>query len=129
MSMSKGRTIRMIAKILALLAIGFVSLFAMDAFGHDKPFWIQIRDFLMHMIPSFILLIIFLVALKRELVGGILFMAVAVLNAPWIFKHNYAMNGSVSASLFTVCILLLPFFITGLLFLIYHFKFKAQQQQ
>ena len=124
--MTTGRTIRLVARILALVAIGFISLFALDAFGHGEPFWNQILSFIMHLIPSFVLLIIFLIALKRELIGGILFVAVALVNAPWIYKHNFAMNESVGMSIGIVCMLLLPFLITGLLFIIYDYKYKAR---
>ncbi|NNK87539.1 MAG: hypothetical protein HKO90_04595 [Flavobacteriaceae bacterium] len=125
--MTRGHTIRLIARILALAAIAFISLFALDAFGHGEPFWRQILGFLMHLIPSFILLVIFIIALKRELIGGILYVAIALINAPWIYKHNFAMNQSVGMSIGIVCILLAPFLITGLLFIIYHYKYKIRE--
>ena len=125
--MKTGHTIRLIARILALAAIAFISLFALDAFGPGKSLWTQIGDFIMHLIPSFVLLIIFIIALKRELIGGILYVAVALLNAPWIYKHNFAMNQSVGMSIGIVCMLLAPFLITGLLFIICHYKYKVKE--
>ncbi|NNK71629.1 MAG: hypothetical protein HKO94_00420 [Flavobacteriaceae bacterium] len=118
--------IRLIARILALAAIGFISLFALDAFGHGEPFLIQIRNFFMHMIPSFILLIFFYIAYKRELIGGILFILVGLVNAPWIYKHNYAMNQSVGMTVMIVCVLLSPFVVSGILFIISHYKTKGK---
>ncbi|MBT8270205.1 MAG: hypothetical protein HKO67_07190 [Flavobacteriaceae bacterium] len=117
-------TPRLVARILALAAIGFVSLFALDAFGHGKPILVQIKDFLIHLIPSFILLIAFFIAYKRELIGGIIFILIGLANAPWIYKNNYAMNQSVGMSLLIITTLLAPFIIAGILFIVSYFKTK-----
>lgn len=54
-------------RVLAILAILFVSLFALDAFHPGKPLTQQLADFLIHLIPSFVLLTVLLLAWKREL--------------------------------------------------------------
>ena len=118
---------RLVARILVLVAIAFVSLFALDAFGHGKPFWVQIRDFIIHLVPSFVLLIAFIIAYKRELIGGIIFILIGLFNAPWIYKHNYAMNQSVGMSLMIITTLLAPFIIAGVLFLVSYFRTKKQE--
>ena len=115
---------RLVARIIALAAIAFVSLFALDAFGHGKPFWTQIKDFIIHLVPSFVLLIAFIIAYKRELIGGIIFILIGLINAPWIYKNNYAMNQSVGMSLLIVTTLLVPFILAGILFLVSYFKTK-----
>ena len=115
---------RLIARILTLAAIAFISLFALDAFGPGKPLLVQIKDFLIHLIPSFVLLIAFFIAYKRELIGGIIFILIGLANAPWIYKHNYAMNQSVGMSLMIITILLSPFIIAGILYLISYYKDK-----
>ena len=119
---------RLIARIIALAAIAFVSLFALDAFGHGKPFWVQIKDFLIHLIPSFVLLIAFVIAYKRELIGGIIFILIGLFNAPWIFRNNYGMNESVGMSIMIVSILLGPFIIAGVLFLVSYFQTKRKER-
>ncbi|MBT8259738.1 MAG: hypothetical protein KJN82_00360, partial [Bacteroidia bacterium] len=65
-------------RILCILAILFLSLFALDAFGHEKSFWKQLLDFVIHLIPSFILLIILIISWKWELIGGIVFTVIGI---------------------------------------------------
>ncbi|MBT8327059.1 MAG: hypothetical protein KJP21_05005, partial [Bacteroidia bacterium] len=65
-------------RIICILAILFVSMFALDAFGHGKTIWQQLGDFLIHLIPSFALTILLIVAWKRELIGGILFTLIGI---------------------------------------------------
>ena len=117
---------RLVARILALAAIGFVSLFALDAFGPGKTILEQIKDFLIHLIPSFVLLVVFFIAYKKELIGGIIFILIGLANAPWIYKNNYAMNESVGMSLMIITVLLAPFVIAGILFLVSYFKTKKK---
>ena len=65
-------------RIICIIAILFISLFALDAFSPELSFWQQIGGFLMHLIPSFILLAILVLAWKKEFIGGILFMIIGL---------------------------------------------------
>jgi hypothetical protein len=56
-------------RILAILFIGFISLFALDAFAASEWF----LSLIMHLIPSFILIIVTAIAWKHEIAGGWLF--------------------------------------------------------
>jgi len=111
-------------RILGILAILFVSMFALDAFGQGKSFWQGLMDFAIHLVPSYILLAILLVAWKWELIGGALFVIIGLLFTPWIYNHNYAMNHSVTMSLFIVATLTMPFILIGGLFLWGYFRNK-----
>ncbi len=62
----------LLPRVLAVLFIAFVSLFALDAF--EQAQWLM--ALIMHLIPSFILIAITIVAWKRELIGGLLFILV-----------------------------------------------------
>lgn len=111
-------------RILCMLAIVFVSLFALDAFSSELSFWQQMGAFLMHLIPSFILLALLILAWKKELIGGIIFMLIGLGLSPVVFSHNYQMNHSIFMSLGIILTITIPFAIVGLLFLISHFKRK-----
>ena len=111
-------------RILCILAIAFVSLFALDAFSSELSLWQQIGAFLMHLIPSFILLALLILAWKKELIGGIIFMLIGLGLSPVVFSHNYRMNHSIFMSLGIILTITIPFVIVGLLFLISHFKRK-----
>jgi thiol:disulfide interchange protein len=105
---------------LCLLAIAFISLFALDAFEPGLPLWKQITGFLIHLIPSFVLLALLVLAWKKEMFGGILFVAVGIAFTPWIFMHNYQMNNSVWMSLSIIALITLPFVVVGGLFIAHH---------
>lgn len=123
MKKSKG-AIYWIPRILCIIAIAFVSLFALDAFEPGLTIWQQLQNFFMHLIPSFILIAILVVSWKWELIGGVLFTIVGIVLTPIIFNHNYAMNQSVWMSIGIVFAITVPFFIVGVLFLIGHKRNK-----
>jgi len=114
-------------RVLCILAILFISLFALDAFNPKLTFWQQISDFIIHLIPSFVLLAILIVSWKRELVGGIFFLLIGIGFSPFLFKHNYAMNNSVANSLVVVLLIAFPFVLVGVLFILNNIKKKKQQ--
>jgi cytochrome b561 len=112
-------------RIICILAILFISLFALDAFAPELPFWQQIGAFLMHLIPSFILLGLLLIAWKWEYVGGIIFTLIGVLLSPIVFIHNYEMNGSILISLGIISAITIPFAVVGILFFISDYRKKG----
>jgi len=116
-------------RILCILSIGFISLFALDAFAPGLTFWQQIGDFLIHLIPSIILSVILIIAWNRELIGGIIFIIIGVALSPSIFLNNYRINKSVWTSLSIIVIICIPFVIVGILFLVSHFKNKKKQSE
>jgi len=105
-------------RILGVIAIAFISMFALDAFQADLTPMEQIRDFLMHLVPTFILLAIFFVAWKWEFVGGIIFITIGLILTPLIYIHNYNMNGSVWMSLGVIVMITFPFILMGILFIL-----------
>ena len=113
--------IHWIPRILCILSILFVSLFAFDSFEPGRTIWQQLGAFIIHLIPSFILLLMLIVAWKREYAGGIIFILTGIGFSPFIFSHNYAMNHSVWMSLSVILLITFPFVVVGILFVISHF--------
>ena len=113
-------------RILCILAILFISIFALDAFQPELTVWQQIQAFLMHMIPSFVLLLFLLIAWRWELVGGIIFLLIGLVMSPVIYQHNYNMNGSVWMSLGIIATITFPFILVGILFIL-GYRIKKQQ--
>ncbi len=111
-------------RIICILAILFISMFAADAFAPELTIWQQLGDFLMHLIPSFVLLGILVFAWKKELYGGILFTVIGIGMSPFIYKHNYNMNHSVSMSLSIILMITFPFIVVGVLFITSYFMKK-----
>ena len=114
----KQRVLFWAPRIIAIMAILFVSLFALDAFQPELTFQEQILGFLIHMIPSFILIVVLILAWKWEVFGGILFLLIGLGMSPFIFINNYRHNQSVGLSLVIIASLCLPFVLAGVLFIL-----------
>jgi hypothetical protein len=101
-------------------------MFALDSFDPALPLWKQIAGFLIHLIPTYVLIIFLWVAWKWELVGGIILAILGVAFMPSIFTINYNMNHSVWMTLGIVAAINLPFVIVGGLFILSHYLKKRQ---
>lgn len=108
-------------RILCIMSISFISLFAFDAVEADLTIWQQLKGFIIHLIPSFLLIIFLLFAWKKELYGGILFIIIGIALTPLVYKNNYKMNESVGMSLGIIAVITIPFIVVGILFVISHF--------
>ena len=113
-------------RILCILAIAFISLFAADSFSPGLTIWQQLGAFFLHLIPSFILLILLLISWKWELVGGILFTAIGIGLSPVIFMQNYNRNHSIRMSLGIILLVSMPFVIVGILFIAGYYRKKRR---
>ena len=105
-------------RIICILAILFISLFALDSFGPNLTIWQQIGAFLIHLIPTYILIALLIVAWKLEYIGGIIFIIIGLGMSPFIFKHNYNMNHSIGMSIGIILMITFPFVVAGILFII-----------
>ena len=122
-----GSILHWLPRIICIISILFISLFALDAFAPELTLWQQIGAFIMHLIPSFILLILLIIAWKWEFVGGIIFTIIGLGMSPLVFLHNYKMNHSIGMSLGIIALITLPFVIVGILFIINHFRKRKLQ--
>lgn len=118
------RIIHWSPRILGILAIVFISLFALDSFNPNLTIWQQMTGFLIHLIPSFILLGLLIIAWKWEYVGGIIFTIIGLALSPFVFIKNYEMNHSIWTSAFIVLTITFPFVVVGVLFVVNHFLRK-----
>ena len=86
-------------RILSVLFIAFISVFALDVFG--EPQWFL--ALLIHLIPSYLLIAITVIAWRQETLGGSLFLIAGLILL--IFTH------------FEALIIGIPAFVIGALFL------------
>jgi len=105
-------------RILCILAILFVSMFALDAFAPGLTFGQQMRDFAIHLIPSFCLIGFLVLAWKYELIGGIVFIIVGLGLSPFVFMLNYHRTQSIWVSMLIIAMITIPFILVGILFLV-----------
>jgi len=84
------KTLYWIPRILAILFILFISIFALDAFAEGIPFWEAILGFLIHLVPTYILVVFLVVAWKRGILGGILFIAIGIFYILWARNMHWS---------------------------------------
>ncbi len=115
-------------RVLCILAILLISMFALDSFSQERTFWQNLGALLMHLIPSFVLIALLIIAWKWELIGGITFATIGLAISPFIYNHNFHMNHSVGKSLLALLVVTVPFIIVGILFIVSHFMKKKQDK-
>ncbi len=103
----------LLPRLLSILAIAFVSIFALDLLEHGI-LGEYFLTFLMHMVPSFTLMIILAIAWKWELIGGIIYVLLGIGISPLIYTDSYV----------TIVLITSPFILAGLLFILSHFLKK-----
>ena len=109
------KTLYWTPRILCFLFALFISIFAFDVFEGNTGFWRTTLALLLHLIPTFVILIVLVISWRWEWVGGILFIVIGGLfiltfgGKPWL---NYL-------------ILTGPLFLMGILFLL-NWRYRAQ---
>ena len=103
------RVVFWMPRILCLLFAVFISLLALDVFGEGYGFWGTIFAFLIHLIPTGIILIALAIAWRWEWIGAILFVALGV----W-----YLIMAWGKFDWITYLLIAGPLFLVGALFLV-----------
>lgn len=124
---TKMLVLHYLPRILCILSILFISLFAADAFEGNGSILQKLFDFFLHLVPSLILFVMLVIAWKREFFGGVLFVSTGLIFSPFIYIHNYQLNTSVWMSIGIVMLISFPFILVGVLFIMnYFFKRKIK---
>ena len=97
------------ARILAVLFIVFVSLFALDVFGEGYGAPETIIALFMHLIPTILLILILILSIKNPRVGGAMFIFTGV--------SYFIMTSGGSMDIVTKLIIGIPPLMAGVLFL------------
>jgi len=115
-------------RILGILMILFISMFALDAFAPNLTIWQQLGGFLIHLIPNYILIAALIFAWKREQAGGWVFIIIGTGFSIAVFLLNLNRNHfSVAQSMINTLIVAIPFIVVGILFLMsYRAKLSNQ---
>jgi prolipoprotein diacylglyceryltransferase len=105
------RILQWVPRIICILTILFISLFALDSLSNTTAF-------LIHLIPSFILLAILIIAWRWEKIGGIILTIAGLVWCIFVFQLNLRRTHSIAASLLIILMLCIPFVLSGILFII-----------
>ncbi|MFZ5927090.1 MAG: DUF7670 domain-containing protein [Acidobacteriota bacterium] len=78
-------------RVLAILFACFISLFALDVFVEGRPWTETLVALLMHLIPTYVLILILVIAWRRPWVGAAAYTALALAYAIFaIFARRHA---------------------------------------
>jgi hypothetical protein len=107
MSASSKLVVFWCPRILSIVFIGFLSLFALDVFSEGHGLWETIGHLIMHLIPTFLLIGILWIAWRREWVGAILFgvagvVLLSIVRARWLDRILIGGPALIVAGLFLV---------------------------
>lgn len=102
-----------VPRILSILFILFLTMFSFDVFDSVLNIWQAIVAFLIHNIPSIVLLITLLVSWKREIVGAVVFFLAGLSYIVLVVA-----NKNFDASFLTVLLISGPAFIVSILYFI-----------
>ena len=109
MNMQQRKFFIWFPRILTVAFIAFLALFALDVFGEYENWQETLTALFMHLIPDFILLIALAIAWHWKVIGGFLFLVLAVISM--IFFDTYE-------HIVSFLIISLPVFIIGILFIL-----------
>jgi hypothetical protein len=95
-------------RVLTILFILFLALFALDVFGEGYGFWETVLALFMHLIPNMVLTVILVLAWRREWIGAVAFSGLAVFYLVMAWgKFHWGAFAAISGPLFLVAILFL----------------------
>jgi len=105
-------------RVLCILFAMFVSLFALDVFSEGYGFWGTIAALLIHLVPTYIVVLALIVAWRWEWVGAILFSGLAAFYVILVWgRFPVVTYASISG----------PLLLVGLLFLV-NWVYRAEAQ-
>jgi hypothetical protein len=74
-------------RALAIAYIAFISMFALDVFSEGHGFWEILLALTMHLIPTFVLIVVLILAWRWEWVGTTFYAAAGLLYIIWVLQH------------------------------------------
>ncbi len=108
MDIQQNKIIFWLPRLLTLLFAIFISLFALDVFSGESTFREAIVGFIIHLIPTFVILLILYLAWRHEWIGSVFF---ALLGILYIVMSRLKMDILayifISGSLFVIALLFL----------------------
>lgn len=102
MATTSNRLLLWSPRILGILVSTFIGMFALDAFSAGKPFLLALPDFIIHLIPAFVLLGLVVASFRRQWIGAVAFIGLAVVYAVTMSKSRVDWMLTISGPLLVV---------------------------
>jgi len=114
--MKTDRIIYWLPRVMAIIFLLFLSMFSLDVFDSQKSAGELVAGLFIHNIPGLVLLAVLVAAWRREIVGGVAFIAAGLLYIG--FMVNNALGGKFEWYMVSYSLIIAgPAFLTGILFL------------
>ena len=108
MNRSVKRVLFWSPRVLGILFAMLLSLFSFDVFEEGYGLWRTIGALLLHLVPTFMVVVVLVVAWRWEWVGAVLFIALAVFYTAWFWgRFHWSAYVVISGSLFVMGVLFL----------------------
>lgn len=95
-------------RVLGILMVIFLALFSFDVFDMDATFQEKTIGFLIHNIPSFLLILLLVVSWRRELVGAVIYPLLGLAYSLANLDEHWSVHAAITG----------PLVLIGLLFLL-----------
>lgn len=83
MTNALNRALYWAPRVLSVVFLLFLSLFALDVFGESRGFWNTLLALFMHLIPVIVLAIVLALAWRWEWIGALVYASAAALYIWW----------------------------------------------
>jgi len=95
-----------IARALSVCFAAFISIFALDVFEGNKGFWETALELLIHLIPTYLVILILVLAWKKPLIGSVVYSILGLLYiiVAW-GKFDWTAYALIAGPLFVIGIL------------------------
>jgi len=117
-SSQKSNWLLWVPRVLGILIASFITIFAFDVFIEDYSWLEKIVAFLMHLIPTFILLVTLIISWRYRLIGGITYIILGFLYLFGTRAYQF-----LPASL----VITLPLVVVGILFILSQYLPKSKK--
>jgi hypothetical protein len=115
MSTESGRFLFWSPRVLSIIFIAFLSLFALDVFAEYHGFWRTAFALGIHLLPSIVLIAALIMAWRREWVGSVIYAAaglsyvlwVGLVARPWSFSERCLLMLTIAGPAFVIAMLFL----------------------
>jgi hypothetical protein len=106
---SSKRLLYWAPRVSAVLLAAFLALFALDVFGEGLGPWRTLIALAMHLVPTWMVVLVLTLSWRREWIGAIAFPTLGALYAAWCWGEPFAVSG--------IALISGPALLVGVLFL------------
>jgi hypothetical protein len=95
-------------RVLGMLFALFISIFALDVFSEHSGIWNILFALMMHLIPTFIIVIVLIISWRWEWIGALIFIILSLFYVVWAWgRFHLVAYVTISGPLFLIGILFL----------------------